>query len=73
MHFPRHVTRGSSDGLNQRGAGAQKALFIGIQNRHQGDLGQVQTFSQQINSHQDIKDSGSKLREKFDPSQSVDV
>ncbi|MNT58990.1 hypothetical protein D3C72_1964620 [compost metagenome] len=43
--FTVDVTRRTANGLNKRALGAQEALFIGIQNRHQRYLWHIQAFS----------------------------
>ncbi|MPN06444.1 hypothetical protein SDC9_153700 [bioreactor metagenome] len=44
-----------ADGLNQRGCGAQEALFVRIQDGDKAYLRQVQPFPEQVDSHQHIK------------------
>ena len=54
-HHTLRVSRGPADGLDQGRFRAQKALFVRVQNRHQGDLRQVQAFPEQVNAHQHVK------------------
>ena len=49
------VAGGPSDGLYQRALRAQKALFVGIQNRHQAHLWNVQPLAQEVDADQDIE------------------
>ena len=49
------VSRGSADGLDQRGFGAQKALLVGVKNGDKRYLGQVQPLAEQIDADQHVK------------------
>ena len=49
------VARRAADGLDQRSVGTQKTFLVGIQNGHQRHLRQIQAFAQQVDAHQDIK------------------
>ena len=49
------ISRGAADGLNQTGLTAEEALLIRIEDRHQRHLGQVETFTQEVNTHQHIE------------------
>jgi len=51
------VTRRPADGLDQAALGAQKALLVRVQNRHQRHLGDVDALAQQVDAHQHIKGS----------------
>ena len=44
----------TANGLDQGAFRPQKAFFVGIQDRHQGDLRQIQAFPQQVDAHQDV-------------------
>ena len=48
------VSRRPSDGLDQRAFRPQETFFIGVENEDQGNLGQVETFPQQIDADQHI-------------------
>ena len=63
----------TSDGLNQAALGTQKPLFVGVQDGHQRHLGQVQTFTQQIDAHQHIKRAQAQVAQNFHPLHRVDV
>ena len=49
------VAGGSADRLDQRRLGPQEALLVGVQDRHQRHLGQVQPFAQQVDAHQHVE------------------
>ncbi len=63
----------AADGLDQRGAGAQKALLVRVQDRHQRHLGQVQALTEQVDAHQHVVLAGPQLAQQLDPAQRVDV
>ena len=65
VHLTGHVTRRTTNGLNQRRGRTQEAFLIGIQNRNQGHLGQVQSLTQQVNTDQHIKSAQAQLTQKL--------
>ena len=60
------VTGRTTNRLNQRTAVAQKAFLVGIENRHQRDLGEVQALAQQIDAHQNINFALAQRSQDFD-------
>ena len=50
-----NIARRPADGLNQGCLGTEKALFVGVQNANQTDLGQIQTLAEQIDTNETIK------------------
>ena len=62
----------ASDGLNERGRDAQISLFVRIQNRHERDFRQIQTFAQQIDSDQHIKFAAPQIAQNLDTVQGLD-
>ena len=48
------VAGGPADGLDEGALGPQEALLIGIEDRHQRHLGQVQSFPQKVHAHQHV-------------------
>ncbi|CAM5492436.1 hypothetical protein SGRIM128S_02196 [Streptomyces griseomycini] len=67
------VPRGAADGLDQGGAGAQEALLVGVEDRHQGHLGQVEPLPQQVDADEDVELAAAQLPQQFHPAQGVDV
>ena len=53
--FPFTFRAARTDRLDQRALRAQKALLVRIQDRHQGDLRNIEPFAQKIDPHQDIE------------------
>ena len=49
------ITRGTANRLNHRRITAQKALLIGIENRNQRHLRQVQTLTQKVDADKHIE------------------
>src|SRR5579872_32481 len=48
------VPRSPADGLNERPRRPQEAFFIGIENRDQRDLGQIETFPKEVHANQGV-------------------
>ena len=67
-----HVPRGAADGLKQRSRGAQETFLIGIEDRYQRYLGQVQTFTQKVDSHQDVELAAAEVAQDLDAVESSD-
>src|SRR6266545_8170351 len=49
------VARRAPHGLDQRPIRSEEALLVGVQHRDEGNLGEVQPFAQQVDSHQDVE------------------
>src|SRR5947207_15259155 len=49
------MSRGAPDRLNQRAIAAQESFLVGVKNRDEGNLRQIETFAQQIDSDQHIE------------------
>ena len=60
------VARRPADRLDKRGAAAQEALFVGVENGHERDLGQIEPLAQQIDANQDIEPSFPQLAQDLD-------
>ena len=54
-HLPVHVAGRPPDDLDEGGVGTEKALLVSVEDRHQGHLGQVESLTQQVDSHQNIE------------------
>ena len=44
------VARRAADGLDQRGLGTQEAFFVGVEDRHEGALWNVETLAQEVDA-----------------------
>ena len=60
------MTRCASHGLDQRTGRAQKAFLVGVENRDERNLGQVQPLAQQIDADQHVEFALAQAGKKFD-------
>ena len=67
------VARRPADGLDQRGLGAQEALLIRVEHRHQRDLGQIEAFAQEVDPHQHVELAAAEIGEDGDALEGVDL
>ena len=67
------VARRPADGLDQAGLRAQEALLVGVQDRHQAALGDVQPLAQQVDADQHVEGAQPQVADDLDPLQRVDV
>ena len=61
------MARGAADGLDQRLLGAQEAFLVGVQDRDQADLGQVQTLAQQVDADDHVVHAQAQVAQDLDP------
>jgi hypothetical protein len=67
------VARGAADGLDQGAVGAQEALLVRVEDRHQRDLGHVQALAQQVDAHQHVELAEAQVADDLHPLHGVDV
>ncbi len=67
------VARGAADGLDQRAARAQESFLVGIENRHQRDLGEIEPFTQQVDADQDVELPLAQIAQDLDALERIDV
>ena len=67
------VARGAADGLDQRALGAQEALLVGVEDRHQRHLGHVQALAQQVDADQHVELAEAQVADDLDALDGVDV
>ena len=67
------VARGAADSLDQTGLRTQKALLVGIEDRHQGYLRQVKSFTKQVHADQALSLAGAQARKHFDAFDRVEI
>ena len=70
---PVRVSRRASDRLHERGLRAQESFLVGVQDRHQRDLRNVQALSQQVDAHQHVKNVQPHIPDDLRPLQRVDI
>src|SRR4051794_23112673 len=73
QHLPVHVARRAPDRLDQRRAPAQEALLVGVQDRHERDLRQVEALPQQVDADQYVVLAQAQLPDDLDALQRVDL
>jgi hypothetical protein len=67
------VARRAADGLDERGLGAQEALLVGIEDRHQRAFGNVEPLAQQVDADQHVEGAQAQVAQDLDALQRVDV
>ena len=67
------ITCRTSDCLNQRCFRTKESFFICIQNCHQGNFRNIKTFSQQVDSHQYIKDIQTHVSNNFGTFECINI
>ncbi len=73
VHLSRHVAGRAADRLDQAGAGAQEALLVGVEDRDQRHLRQVEALAQQVDADQHVVVPLPQLLEQLDPADRVDL
>ena len=73
VDLARHVAGRAADRLDQRGARAQEALLVGVEDRDQRHLGQVEALAQQVDADQHVEHAHAQLAQQLDPAQRVDL
>src|SRR5215475_2513435 len=68
-----NIARGSADRLDEGAIGAQKALFVGVEDSNQGYFRQVEAFAEEVNSDQNIKNTHAQLSNNLDPLKGLDI
>ncbi len=72
-HAPVDVPRRAADRLDERGRPAQEALLVGVEDRHEGHLGQIEPFTQQVDADQDVELTEPQLADDPDALERVDL
>ena len=67
------VARRPTDGLDEGLLGSQEALLVGVQDGHQGDLGQVQPLPQQVDAHHHIVVAQTQVAQNLHPLDGVNL
>src|SRR5271163_4222290 len=67
------MARGAARGLNQRAGRTQVAFFIGVQNRDQRHLRQIEAFAQQVDSDQHVELTLAQAADYFDALDRLDI
>ena len=67
------VARGAADRLDQRRLAAEEALLVGVEDRHQRHLGQVEPLAQQVDADEHVELAQAQLADDLDPLERVDL
>ena len=67
------VAGGAAAGLDQGAGRAQEALLVGVQDRHQRDLRQIQPLAQQVDPDQHVELAQAQIAQDLHPLDGVDV
>ena len=72
-HAALHVAGGAADRLDQRGLAAEEALLVGVEDRHERDLGQVEALAQQVHADEHVVLAEAQVADDLDPLERVDL
>ena len=67
------VARGAADRLDQRARRAQEAFLVGVEDRDQRDLGQVEPLAQQVDADQHVEVAAAQVADDLDALDRLDV
>ena len=67
------VAGGPAHGLDQRGGRAQEALLVGVEDGHEGHLGQIEALPQEVDADQDVDGAEPELAQDLDAGDGVDI
>ncbi len=67
------VAGGAADGLDERSRRAQEALLVGVEDRDQRDLGDVEALAQEVDADQDVELAPPQVADDLDALEGVDV
>ena len=70
---PLRVASGAAAGLEQTLSLAQEPLLVGVKNRHQAHLGEVEPLSQEVDPHEDVEDAVPQISQDLDTLEGVHV
>ena len=72
-HLAVDVAGGAADGLDQAGLAAQEAFLVGVEDRHQRALGDVEALAQQVDADQHVEGAEPQVADDLDALQRLDV
>jgi hypothetical protein len=72
-HGPVDVARRPADRLDQRRVRTQEALLVGVEDRDQRDLGQVETLAQEVDPDQHVELAEAQVADDLDALDRVDL
>ena len=72
-HAAVDVAGGAADRLDQRRLAAEEALLVGVEDRHQRHLGQVEALAEQVHADEHVEVAEAQLPDHLDPLERVDL
>src|ERR671913_1178837 len=73
VHLAGHVARRAPDRLDEAATGPEEALLVGVEDRDEGDLGEVEPFPEQVDADEDVELAETELTQELHAPQGVDV
>ena len=68
-----NIAGGAADGLDKGAVAAQEALLVGIEDGHKRHLGQVESLTQQVDTHQHIEHTHAQVTHDFHALEGVHI
>ena len=73
MARPCRLRAARANGLYERAFGAQEAFLVGVEDRHQGDLGHVEALAEQVDADEDVELAEPQVAHDFHALHRIDV
>ena len=70
---PVDVSGGAADRLDERRLAAEEALLVGVDDRDERDLGQVEPLAQQVDADEHVELAEAQVADDLDPLERVDL
>src|SRR6185437_14475633 len=67
------VAGGAADGLDERSLRAEEAFFVGVQNRYQRHLRQIEAFAEKVDADQHVVLALAQVAQQLDALQRLDL
>ena len=68
-----YVAGGTTDGLDKGAVATEKALLVCIEDGDKADLREVETFAQEVDTHQHIEDAHAKVAHDFHTLEGINI
>src|SRR3954454_7983301 len=72
VHLAGDVARGAADGLDERCARPEESFLVGVEDRDERQLRQVETLAQEVDADEHVELAHPQLTEQLEPPQRVD-
>ena len=73
MHLARHVARRAAGRLDERAEVAQEAFLVGVEDRDERHLGQVEALAQQVDADEAVEHARAQVAQDLDALERGDV